>query len=170
MNRKIELEFEKAVENLLNMASITCKNKISENLQFVLSKIKKIDSDNQEITRKKNIINCKKKPKGIVEILKELSDFYIEVYDINLQILKAEKNRTIIEVRYFLKSELDKEYLKTVVNNEPMLHSKISIPRYRKNEDEKFDVNWELGGIVHNWKDFWWKKKTVRELKNMNRN
>jgi hypothetical protein len=35
-----------------------------------------------------------------------------------------------------------------------MLHCKVGLPHYRKNDNEKFDVNWELGGIRHEWNIF----------------
>jgi len=36
-----------------------------------------------------------------------------------------------------------------------MFHCKVAIPPYQKNKSEKYDVNWELGGVRHEWKMFW---------------
>ncbi len=35
-----------------------------------------------------------------------------------------------------------------------MLHCKIGLPNYRTNDTDKFDINWELGGIRHDWNSF----------------
>ena len=35
-----------------------------------------------------------------------------------------------------------------------MLHMKIGIPIYVNNKTEKYDVNWELGGIRYKWNNF----------------
>ncbi len=76
------------------------------------------------------------------------------MYDINLYIYKSKKESTIIEIQYYLKSSLESDFYKTVKNNESMLHSKIKLPNYRKNDTYKFDINWELGGIRHEWNSF----------------
>lgn len=171
MERKVELEIEKLTKSLLKLATERCVNKISENLLFILSNENEVKTENFIISRKeRGIINSKKNPKNIAEIFKELSDVYEKIYDLNLYVFKSEKNKTIIEIRYFLKSELEAEYLKTVINNPAMLHCKIDLPPYRKNEEEKFDINWHLGGIIHNWKNFWWKRKMAKEFTNRNSN
>ena len=140
------------------MANDSCVNNISENLFFILSDENEVLSENFEIRRKDRVkINLKKKPENITEILKELSNFYEKIYDLNLYVFKSEKNRTIIEIRYYLKTELETGYLKTVINNPAMLHCKIDLPPYRKNDKEKFDINWHLGGVIHDWNFFWWK-------------
>jgi hypothetical protein len=167
MESKVELEIETATKSLLKLANECCKNKISENLLFILSNENEAKGENFEIIRNERCrINSKKKPKQINEIFKELSNIYEKIYDLNLYILKSEKNRTIIEIRYYLKTELQAEFLETVVNNPAMLHCKIELPPYRKNDKEQFDINWHLGGIIHNWKNFWKKKSLEKELKN----
>lgn len=35
-----------------------------------------------------------------------------------------------------------------------MLHCKVGLPNYRRNDTDKFDINWELGGIRHEWNSF----------------
>jgi len=69
------------------------------------------------------------------------------------------KNKTIIDIRYFLKSKLEIDYQPNVKEQEPMLHCKICVPPYLNNKEEKYDVNWELGGIRYNWKMFLWRSK-----------
>ena len=71
-----------------------------------------------------------------------------------MYIYKSKKESTIIEIQYYPKSLLESEFYETVKNNNPMLHCKVGIPNYRKNDREKFDVNWELGGIRHEWNIF----------------
>ncbi|KFF16051.1 hypothetical protein [Flavobacterium hydatis] len=164
----MENEIEKATISLLKMVNESCRNNISENLMFILSNENEVQADNFEIIRKERVkINLKKQPKNITEIFKELSDLYEKIYDLNLYVFKSEKNRTIIEIRYYLKTELETEFLKTVINNPAMLHCKIILPPYRKNDKEKFDINWHLGGIIHNWRSFWGKRRISKELKKM---
>ncbi|HTO16298.1 MAG TPA: hypothetical protein VLZ83_11030 [Edaphocola sp.] len=160
MNKEFELEIEKATKNLLKLASEKCKNKMSENLFYILSNENEVKVENVEISRKeRSSINSTKKPKKIAEIFKELSIIYEKIHDLNLYVFKSKKNKTIIEIRYFLKTELNSEYLKTVINNPATIHCKIPTPPYLKNKDEKFDINWHLGGLIYIWKTFWWKRK-----------
>ncbi|WP_221417975.1 hypothetical protein, partial [Fulvivirga kasyanovii] len=65
----------------------------------------------------------------------------------------------IIEVQYYLKSSLEKDYLEDVRNNDPMLHCKVAIPPYLTNNQHKFDINWQLGGIRYQWQLLWWRLK-----------
>ena len=88
--------------------------------------------------------------------MKELMLLYDDLYDVNLYIYKALKDKTIIDIRYFLKSSLDKDYLEKVKDKKPMLHCKIVQPPYiHYKSKEKFDVNWDLGGMRYYWNLFW---------------
>lgn len=159
MEKNIEVEIENQTIKLLDLVNIKCWNDISKNLMFILSNISEVQGENFFIQRiNRNNLNKKKIPKSFNEIIISLKEIYNLIYDINLYVYKSEKHRTIIEIRYFLKSELSADYLKTIVNNPPMLHCKIAIPPYLNNKKSKFDVNWELGGIRYNWNMFWWKR------------
>lgn len=157
-NKNIEEQIGNLTISLLEMVNLYCWNDISENLVYILSDISKVEGENFFIQRRnKNKLNKKAKPKNFNEAILNLKEIYDSIYDINLYVYKSEKYRTIIDIRYFPKSELDPDHLKTVVNITPMLHCKIAHPPYFKNEEKKFDVNWELGGINYHWNMFWWK-------------
>ena len=133
------------------MARNSCWNKISDNTSYIISEIKNGVPNRTE--RKK--ANNKKKPKSLGKITTELKAFYENLYDINLYIYKSEKESTIIEIQYYPKSSLESDFFETVKDNEPMLHMKIGIPPLLNNKTEKYDVNWELGGIRYEWNFFW---------------
>jgi hypothetical protein len=152
-------EIENAITKLLEMAKQSCWNNISNNFVYILSNINEVEGKNffiRRINRKK--INERKKTKNLIEAINELNVFYENIYDINLFIYKTTKHKTTIEICYFLKSDLDTDFAKTIINNSAMLHCKIAKPPYLVNDKEKFDINCELGGIIHNWKMFLWKK------------
>jgi hypothetical protein len=128
-------------------------------------------------------INDKKTPKTLSGIVTDLTAIYENLYDINLYIYKSLSNKTIIEIRYFLKTAHTPEFYPTIIDNEPMLHCKVARPFYitessNSNKTElKFDVNWELGGIRHEWNKFLgklkyriWKIKFDRKRKLSNKN
>ncbi len=105
----------------------------------------------------------RKTTKSLKEITNELKDIYENLYDINLYIYKSERKRTIIEIQYYPKSSLPSDFYKKIKENSPMLHCKIRLPYYSEN-DKKFDVNWELGGVRHQWNNFFWKLKYILKL------
>ena len=146
----LEQNLKEATFTLLEMARNSCWNKISDNTSYIISEIK---NDIPNKTERKKI-NHKKKAKSLEKITAELKAFYENLYDINLYIYKSKKESTIIEIQYYQKSSLEPDFYETVKNNNPMLHSKIGLPNYRKNDTEKFDVNWKLGGIRHEWNSF----------------
>ncbi|WP_369615390.1 hypothetical protein [Flavobacterium sp. CFS9] len=158
INKNIEEQIENLTIRLLEMVNLYCWNDISENLVYILSDISKVESENFFIQRRnRNKLNKKKRPKSFNEAISDLEEIYDSIYDINLYVYKSEKHQTIIDIRYFLKSDLGSEFDKTIANNPPMLHCKITLPPYRKNDKSKFDINWELGGFRYNWNMFWWK-------------
>lgn len=168
----LELNLNEATSALLEMARNSCWNKISENTSYIISEIVNDERNffDKRIERKK--VNDKKKPKSLKQTTSELKDIYENLYDINLYIYKSEKKSTIIEIQYYPKSSLESDFFETVKSNEPMLHCKIGLPNYRKNDTEKFDVNWELGGIRHEWNSYLGKIRfkiyKYKHLKNKN--
>jgi len=156
----IESDLKRGVEQLLKMASTLCWNKISNNCFFIISEIKEEGSPyllDKYIIRKQQ--NDEKIPKSLANIAHDLRNIYQKLYDVNLFIYKAEKRKTIVEIRYYPKSSLEKDYFLMVKDNLPMWHSKLTLPPYHQDKKSKFDINWELGGFRHQWKLFWWKKK-----------
>jgi len=160
--KKIDLykELDKATSKLLEMARDSCWNKISGNCEFILSEIDKDAEQNFFEERKlRRIQNLDKIPTSLKQAVNELTDIYSNLYDVNLFIFHSMKDKTIVDIRYFLKSTLDVDYQHKIKGNEPMLHCKIGIPPYQINKNDKYDVNWELGGIKNKWKMFLWRIK-----------
>jgi hypothetical protein len=151
--------------SLLEMARKECWNKIVDNCTFILSETKcERNALESRIESKKD--NEKKNLKSFDEMIRELNSIYSNLYDVNLYIYKARKNNTIIEVQYFLKSSLMEQHIETLKNDPPMLHCKVSIPQYAWitfEEKRKFDINWELGGIRHEWNMFRWRRKVKKK-------
>tara|TARA_R110000751_G_scaffold289097_1_gene395301 strand:+ start:55 stop:609 length:555 start_codon:yes stop_codon:yes gene_type:complete len=179
--KKIELQekIRKATSSLIDMAKDMCWNKISENCEYIMSEIdESIGKNFFERAKIRKKINDRKSPKSLSGIVADLTSIYENLYDINLYIYKSLPNKTIIEIRYFLKTSHTDEFYPTIKNNEPMLHCKVGIPPYvakKPNSTEKqelFDVNWQLGGIRHEWKKFWWRAeyRISRSLKIKKRN
>ncbi|WP_298903488.1 hypothetical protein [uncultured Psychroserpens sp.] len=169
----LEQNLKEATSSLLEMARNSCWNKISDNTSYIISEIKNGEPNRTE--RKK--ANDKKIPKSLGKITTELKAFYENLYDINLHIYKSKKDKTIIEIQYYPKSSLESDFYETVKNNDPMLHCKIGLPNYRRNDTNKFDVNWELGGIRYEWNSFLgkirfkiWKYKQEGKIKLRNKN
>lgn len=156
---KLEQNLKEATSTLLEMAENSCWNKISENTSYIISEIVNDERNlfDNRIKRKK--ANEKKNPKSLEQITAELKDIYENLYDINLYVYQSKKESTIIEIQYYPKSSLEPDFYETIKNNEPMLHMKIGIPPYVNNKNEKYDVNWELGGIRHEWNLFWYRLK-----------
>ncbi|MCR1026115.1 hypothetical protein NQT66_14935 [Cellulophaga baltica] len=153
-NNNLEHKISESTSNLIDMANDICWNQISRNCEYIMSEINEnIESDYSKIAKKRKNINEKKVPKSLNGIIAELSSIYDNLYDINLHIHKAQSERTIIEIRYFLKTSHTEEFYPKIKENEPMLHCKVAIPPYRI-KNKKFDVNWELGGIRHQWNKF----------------
>ncbi|MDH7447818.1 hypothetical protein [Aquimarina sp. 2201CG14-23] len=156
--KKTELEnkISDATSSLIDMATDICWNKISRNCEYIMSEIDETVGENYfERAKIRKRVNDKKSPKSLSEIVAELTVIYENLYDINLYIYKSLPNKTIIEIRYFLKTSHTADFYPKIINNEPMLHCKVARPFYvtkslNSNEPEKkFDVNWELGGIRH---------------------
>ncbi len=153
----LKQKISQSTSSLIDMASDICWNKISRNCQYITSEIKEnIGVNYPQIPHLRKKVNEKKEPKSLNEVTKELQLIYENLYDINLHIYKSQKEKTIIEIRYYLKTSLEKEFYSSIKENEPMLHCKVATPPYRE-ESKKFDVNWELGGLRHKLNMFWLK-------------
>lgn len=158
-----EQDMKNMMSSLLEMVRASCWNSISDNCMYIISEIKDSNEDSNQERVERNKINKKKIPQSFEVMIKQMKSIYPILYDVNLFVYKSEKHRTIIDVRYYPKTNFDKKYFEEVKDNAPMLHSKVAIPPYIATLDndkrKKFDINWELGGVRHQWKMFWGKKE-----------
>lgn len=161
--KKAELEkkISDATSSLIDMATDMCWNKISRNCEYIMSKIdESIGINSAERAKIQKKVNEKKTPKLLKVIVVELKEMYENLYDINLHIYKSLPHKTIVEIRYFLKTSHTVEFYPSIIDNEPMLHCKVAKPSYvtmfsnSSKPEKKFDINWELGGIRHEWNKF----------------
>lgn len=169
----LENKITDATSRLITIASDFCWNDISKNCFYLLSEIDETSSKNLfERNKIRKKFNDNISSKSLQEIAQDLSLLYDTLYDINLYIYKATKHKTIIEIKYFLKTSQAKDFYETIKNKEPMWHCKVSTPLYINSfgktakRKKKFDVNWQLGGIRYKWNKFlydlkyyWWKTK-----------
>ena len=95
----------------------------------------------------------------LAELMPALQNLYEDFYDINLEVYKANKEVTIIDILYYPKSSLDPEYRQTVLHNPPMFHLKVSRPPWLGDKKKKFDINWEHKPWLIRWKLFWARQK-----------
>jgi hypothetical protein len=131
-----------ASKALVELAKEICWNEISDDYLYILTEIQN-SSDNFEVQQKRRALeNSKKIPGKMQSVILELEILYSNIYDINLHIYEAQSDKTIIEIRYFVKSSLDPAYEEKVIDTSPMLHCKVAHPPSLQ-EGEKFDVNWE---------------------------
>lgn len=136
-------EIELGLPKLIDLANKMSTNSISSNCLFILSEI---NNDFQNLLEERKDRNDKNKLKKAVllsELEPKLNELIEDLYDLNIYIHKVEKDKTIIELRFFRKSKLDKSYRKKVQDNIPMIHFKIEHPPLIDTEKEKFDINWQ---------------------------
>ncbi|AYN02347.1 hypothetical protein [Chryseobacterium sp. 3008163] len=145
----LEVNINGTVSSLIILTKEKCWNKISDKYLYILTDINEFEYvDFHELRTKERKINSEKVPKDIDTVLKFLSEIYSDLYDVNCYIFKSKKDCTIIEIQYFRKSDLDSEYLEKVRGNRPMYHAKMLLPPNKRNDLEKFDVNWNNDGII----------------------
>lgn len=155
----LKIEVEEATKRLLRLARESTWNKISNNCLFILSEIKNSD-DNLHLERKKKIAeNNQKIPVGLEELMPELLAQYNNLYDINLEIFKASKEVAIVDIRCYLKSSIDEEFRKTIIEKPPMLHCHVLPPPWLFESNKEFDINWQHRSVLTKWKLFWARQK-----------
>jgi len=93
-----------------------------------------------------------KRLENLDKVSSTLKENYDTLYDINLQIYRAKKNLTIVDIRYYPKSSLNKDYRETIKENQPMLHCKVPMPPWLSGKKEKFDINWQHYKELNKWK------------------
>ena len=151
--------------NLLEMARYWTWNNISNDCKYILTEIINSDKNLFEQRKLRKRLNDLKIPKDLDLIVPDLKAIFENIYDLNLYVYKAKAEQTIIEIQYYPKSSLDKDYFEKVKDNKPMLHCKIDIPPYADDNKTKFDINWIHGGLRHEWKMFWWRQEIKKEIK-----
>lgn len=136
-------DIEIGLPKLFVLAKQMTVNPISNNCLFILSEIKTDFQNVFEEIKARNKENKFKQAVLLSELEPKLNELIEDLYDLNIYIYKAEKDKTIIELRYFLKSKLDESYRTKVQKNLPMIHFKIEHPPLIDHEKEKFDINWQ---------------------------
>jgi hypothetical protein len=139
----LEEEIQRAIPKLLEMARDLTWNSISDNCMFIMTEIKNGENDFYEQRKLNKKMNGKKVPITLAKLMPTLQRLYDVIYDINLHIYKVTKTMTIIDLRYYPKSSLDRDFREKVLHKPPMLHCKIAMPPWLSDKKEKFDINWE---------------------------
>lgn len=149
-----------ATVSLLSIASDLAWNTISDNCLYIISNLKEQDEEFGVRRKLEKARSEKLAPQYLADIMPQMLKLYPDLYDINLFVYKASNERTIIEIGYYPKSALDEDYRKTIENNPPMLHSKVSHPfYYHFNGKKKFDINWQNNSLSYKINSFWAKFK-----------
>lgn len=139
----LEIEIKEAIPRLFEMARNLTRNKISYNYKLILTEIKNSSENFHEERKINKLVNDKKVPVSLMELMPTLKKLYSNFYDINLHIYKAKRDITIIDFRYYPKSSLNKDFRAKILDNPPMLHCKVAHPPWLSDKKEKFDINWE---------------------------
>lgn len=138
----LEEDLKLMADALLRTARDHTFNRLSDNCKFILSEIR-TDDPYVPADKKRKEENDRKEPLPLTELVPVIRDFYLDIYDINLYVYRSFKDLTVIDIRYFLKSSLDKEFAAQVVDRQPMSHSKLIMPPFLTDKKTKFDINWE---------------------------
>ena len=102
----LENEIEQAIPRLFEMARNLTRNKIFQNYKFILTEIKDSSENFHEQRKINKLVNDKKVPMSLMELMPALKKLYNNFYDINLHIYKSTKSITIIDFRYYPKSSI----------------------------------------------------------------
>ena len=167
----LKLQIKEMANQLLEMAKEHSWNTISNNIKFVIKKIKTDISEDEKLfetnRKRKRLLNSKERL-TLESAIKQLNSEFEKIYLIELFVFKASKKETIVEIAILEKSQLDIEIRnrKEILESSPMLHSKVAIPPYIEFEKkDKFDINWQLETMECKWKMFWWRKKMKKKIK-----
>lgn len=140
-------ELGKATQSLLHMARERATQNIASMCLYLLTDIANIPDGNAPGQRTAiNRANAQKTPCSLRQAATQLQAFFNDLYDINLHIHHAQRQTTIIDIRYFRKSALPADFQQTVAANAPMLHCKLPLPTHvaANSEHQRFDINWHL--------------------------
>lgn len=138
--------------SLLELVEKNCWNKFSNNCLYILTDINELEYSNfHKLRRLKQKNNSKKKPQNLNLAVKTLNEHFNDLYDVVLYVFKAESNKTIIEIEYLKKSDLDPEHYQKIKEYSPMFHAKIIMPP-NQNQLKKIDINWQNNNILNSLK------------------
>lgn len=149
-NEILEENIKITTDHLLELVKKNCWNIITNNrYQYILTDVNSLEYINlHELRIIKQKINSKKTPQNLNSVVETLAVFNDDLYDVVLYIFKAKSNKTIIEIEYLKKSDLDPEYYQKIKDNSPMFHAKIIMPP-NQNQMVKFDVNWQNNNVLN---------------------
>ncbi len=149
-NEILEENIKITTDHLLELVKKNCWNIIKNNrYQYILTDVNNLEYINlHELRIIKQKINSKKTPQNLNSVVETLAVFNDDLYDVVLYIFKAKSNKTIIEIEYLKKSDLDPEYYQKIKDNSPMFHAKIIMPP-NQSQMVKFDVNWQNNNVLN---------------------
>jgi hypothetical protein len=139
--------------DLLRIARQLTYNCLSDNSLYIFSEILPI-----VLTERERFLQLEKTqpvPQQLAAIMPQLLAHYADFYDINLFIHKAERKRTVIDIRYYAKSSLGAAQRQLAAADAPMLHGKVPIPFWASHSTLKFDINWKVYAPVSRLKQLW---------------
>lgn len=132
------------VIGLIKLVELECWNEINQPFSYIITNILDFTDKNGYPSREvRNKLNRKKEPVSLDSAVASLWSIFSNLYDINLYVYYAHDKGTLIEIQYYPKSALKEDFSETVKDNDPTFHSKVTLPSYRADDIEKFDVNWE---------------------------
>ncbi|MFT5779729.1 MAG: phosphoribosylformylglycinamidine (FGAM) synthase PurS component [Crocinitomicaceae bacterium] len=155
------------VEKVSELAERFCTNSVSDNYEYIHSEIEINPRRNLQIERIERIkANNKKETLSLETACLFLFKKYSDLFDINVCIHRSHRSKTVIDIRYLLKSSLESSEREVEENVEPMYHAKLTNPPYLLKEGEKYDVNWEHRTFNTRWRLYLRKKADLAGNKN----
>lgn len=144
-----------AEHRLLELARELSQKNVSDNCLYITSAIHNDHKNAFEERRYRMAENRSKRPSDLKPVLAELTRQFSDLHDINLFVYRADSDRTIIDVRYFLRSTLPAQLREQLTGQPPTLHVKVMIPPWRRGDHRSFDINWEHHPWSIHWNLFW---------------
>lgn len=157
----LEVDLERCTQALLGLARNSAWNPISNDCLYIVSEINN-EGALWERWERRIIENRRKRPQPLALVMTELLRRFNDLYDINLFIYKAQRKRTIVDIRYFPKSSLPPELQEQARSSGPMLHAKVAIPSWMHEKTERFDIHWEYQPWRTRWHMFWARLRAKR--------
>lgn len=154
-DKSLEEDIRITTVSLLKLVEKNCWNKVSNNCLYILTDINELKySSFHELRKLKQKNNSKKIPQNLNLVVKTLNEYFDDLYDVVLYVFKAESSKTIIEIEYLKKSDLDPKHYLKIKDYSPMFHAKIIMPPHQ-NQLEKFDINWVFKSNLNPFEKFY---------------
>ncbi|MGH1364434.1 MAG: hypothetical protein ACRBF0_12820 [Calditrichia bacterium] len=152
-----------ATNQLIDCTRDFCWNTIPNSCAYILSDVTFRDGESlKDSMKRRNKENHKKMPSELTTLLSTLLALYPKIHEINLEIYRVIEEQTIVDIRYILH---DPQYGLREKDHEVDVNWKIPIPPYadkyftslgrEPGGHRKFDVNWQVSGLKHYWRLFW---------------